>query len=402
MTTFKYTLRKRNIKGNLFPIIVRVIHDRKSKEKVAIDLKVQEKDWDSKQQLIKTNYPRAAFYNKKLVTQKKKIGDRIIELNESNTPFTAQEVLEVLNDAYVQKKAGDSLADYIEDYLERNPKGIKDITKKYYRTAKNQWYDLFQDLPITAVTPNHINNFRQYLSNKGKETNTIYNRLKVMRRIFKDAMKRGVISENPMNDIQIKTERSQREYLTEDEIALIEGYSPNNEAEQITKDVFLFECYTGLRISDICTLTHDEVIIESQDLRLNKRLRKTDEPISFKLSKVPRAIIEKYMESNKDGYIFPLLKSNPEDDNSNLHNEISSRTAVINKTLKVIAKNLGLKKNLSTHIGRHTFAVKAITLGGNIYVLSDVLGHTSVKTTEIYAKVVNKKRDDLMNMFDGK
>jgi len=398
MATVHFTLRKRNIKSDYYPIIVRVIHDRKSKEQVLLDIKVKDKDWDKKNQLIKSSYSQANYYNKKLVKYKQNLSTRLIELDQQGVDFTAQEVLEGLNTS--KKSVNTDVASFIYNFIDENPDNLTAQTLKYYKSSANKWKELYPSISLTKVKESHVNEFRKYLHDKGYKINTIHNRLKVIKKIFKYAKSKGLIDQDPTIDIKNKREDSERVFLTMDEITLLESYQPKNNTEEVSKEIFLFECYTGLRISDICTLKKEEVLEENESLRLRKKLGKTKEFLSMKLSKKASSIFNKYVNESDNEFVFPLLKTQQGKFKYNEYNAISSRTALINKTLKVIAKEVGIQKNISTHIGRHTFSVNSITMGGDIYVLSKILGHTSIKTTEIYAKVVDDKKDELIDLWD--
>lgn len=398
MATVHLTLRKRNIKSDSYPIIVRVIHNRKSKEQVLLDIKVKDNQWDKKNQLLKSTYPQANYYNKKLIKYKQNLSTRLVELDQQGVEFTAQEVLDGLNTS--KKTVNPDVASFIYDYIEANPDNLTHQTLKYYKSSANKWKELYPNLSLHKVTESHVNEFRKYLHDKDYKVNTIHNRLKVIKKIFKHAKSKGLIDNDPTVDIKNKREDGERVFLTMDELSLLENYKPKNKTEEVSRDIFLFECYTGLRISDICTLKKEEVLEENGSLRLRKKLGKTKEYLSMKLSKKATSLFNKYVIESDNEFVFPLLKTQQGTIKYNEYSAISSRTALINKTLKLIAKEVGIQKNISTHIGRHTFSVNSITMGGDIYVLSKILGHTSIKTTEIYAKVVDDKKDELIDLWD--
>ena len=401
MATFQLRLRTRNIKSSEYPIVLRIIHNRKSKEIVVLDIRVNKKYWDSKYQKIKTSFPRSNYFNKKLNDVKRKIDNRIIELNEIGHPYNTEDVIVALDSNFNSKSLEDkTLSEIIYDYIELNPDNIQFQTLKYYKTSANRWNELYPNLLIGLITEDNILSFRKYLIDQGNSTNTIYNRLKVLRKIFKYLKRKGIIGTNPMADIKLESKRGQREFLSMDEISLIQNYFTNSVTEEIARDLFLFECFTGLRISDICTLTKSDIIKEEENYRIKKRLTKTSEMLTMKLSKRAEQILLKYFVDRNQTMIFPVLDSSLIGESDSKFRKISSVTASINKSLKTISKKVGISKNVSTHIGRHSFAVNSITMGADIYVLSKLLGHTSIKTTEIYAKVVDKKKDELIDLWD--
>jgi len=129
-------------------------------------------------------------------------------------------------------------------------------------------------------------------------------------------------------------------------------------------------------------------------------MSKTGEPISFKLPKKAITILQKYNLTDDSKFIFPVINLPPDSTNDKLINKKESRNAYINKILKEISAAVGITKNISFHISRHSFATKALTLGISMEVVSKLLGHADLKTTQIYAKIVDKAKDDAMDLFN--
>ena len=162
--------------------------------------------------------------------------------------------------------------------------------------------------------------------------------------------------------------------------------------------MFVFSCYAGgLRISDTLLLKWSNV----RDGRINISMRKTGEQLAFKLPTVAVDIVSKYADQKSERqYVFPALRLKNENNPRELDSAISSANAKINKALKQIATDAGITKNLSFHIARHTFATMALRLGIGIEYVSKILGHSAIKETQIYAKIVNSSIDNAMDVFN--
>ena len=146
--------------------------------------------------------------------------------------------------------------------------------------------------------------------------------------------------------------------------------------------IFLFGCFTGLRLSDIRGLEWGNISKRDGSLFLSIKMQKTREPLIMKLNK--QAI--KWMpEKQKDSGVFALPGNN----------------VTVNRILKIWAKNAGIKKDICFHMSRHTFATMELTLGADLYVVSKLLGHTNVGTTQIYADIINKRRDEAVELIDN-
>jgi len=164
------------------------------------------------------------------------------------------------------------------------------------------------------------------------------------------------------------------------------------------RNIYVFATYAGgLRISDILQLRWSDY----NGNRILKTTQKTKSTVSIKLPGKAKEIIEQYKskESNPEHYIFPFLKNGIEYSDKALLNAISSHTAYTNKDLKVIAELAEINKNIHFHTSRHTFATRALKKGMRIEYVSRLLGHSSIKTTQVYAKIVNQDLDDAMDKF---
>ena len=211
------------------------------------------------------------------------------------------------------------------------------------------------------------------------------NYVKYMNCILNDAVKAEVISENPFIKIKglesIRVPESPREFLTIDEIKkLIETPCSWDEV----KKAYLFSCYCGLRISDIENLKWGDIIRDGEQYRIQIVMQKTREPLYLPLSKQALRWIPERGEASDEDNVFNSL---PVRNWGNL-------------IIKKWAKDAGITKHLSYHTARHTFATMMLTLGADLYTTSKLLGHTKVATTEIYAKIVNSKKDEAVNLVD--
>lgn len=199
------------------------------------------------------------------------------------------------------------------------------------------------------------------------------------------AVRAGEIRENPLNKIEsinkIKIPESRREYLTIDEVKQLIA-TPCRMHN--VKQAYLFSCFCGLRISDIEALRRENIEEEQGKTRLNIIMRKTKTPLYLPLSR--QAL--KWMP---DGYITfepgeRLFK-------------LPSRTYG-NAILKQWSCAAGINKHITYHTARHTFATMMLTLGADLYTTSKLLGHSEVRTTQVYARIINKKKDDAVNLVN--
>ena len=172
---------------------------------------------------------------------------------------------------------------------------------------------------------------------------------------------------------------SVRSYMTIEEVRALIATPIHNEK---VKNAYLFSCFCGLRISDIIGLKWKDVFMDNGQYRLAVAMQKTKEPIYLPLSNEALKWMPKRGDKSADEYVFKLPSS-------------------INQILKPWAEAAGITKQFSFHTARHTFATMMLTLGADLYTVSKLLGHTSVRMTQVYAKIINKKKDDAVNLTNG-
>lgn len=208
----------------------------------------------------------------------------------------------------------------------------------------------------------------------------------MLRTALNAAVRAQVIVENPINRLtqadKIKMPESQRVYLTIDEVKAMIATPCQKD---IVRRAFLFACYCGMRLSDVSSLRWRDLSKDGDQWRVCIVMRKTSAPLYLPLSNQALKWMPERGEAADDDLVFAALP----------------RESSILPIIKKWAKDAGIAKNVNFHTSRHTFATMLLTLGADIYTVSKLLGHTNVKTTQIYAKIVNKKKDDAVSLVDN-
>lgn len=281
---------------------------------------------------------------------------------------------------------------------------MKSVLKKLQEFVKKD------QLPIRNITEDFVRKYERYLATEKKNCkNTITVNMRFIAKLVRDIYRNYDLDEtsNPFRKVKFGFESTSREYLTAEEVVKVRDlklnlYSPLYEA----REVFVFECYTGLRISDILTLKWGNI----SENAITLRMRKTDKVITIPLQNDVRAILDKRRniirkyrgDDISDEYVFSFLKINDSTSTAQeMLNAISSSTAMINKRLKRIATLAGIDKTISTHIGRHSFATMLLTGKVDLPVIQELLGHHDVKVTQIYAKVVSTRKEEAINVLNA-
>ena len=214
---------------------------------------------------------------------------------------------------------------------------------------------------------------------------TAQNYYRVLNCALNAAVRADIIKVNPMNKLdnseKIRRPDSRREYMTIEEIRSLIATPMEYSA---VKNSYLFSCFCGLRISDIIGLKWKNVYIDNGQYRLEVVMQKTKEPIYLPLSPEALKWMPERGEKTAEDRVFDLPSP-----------------TYINVILKPWAKAAGIDKHFTFHTARHTFATMMLTLGADLYTTSKLLGHSDVQVTQVYAKIVNRKKDEAVNGLFG-
>lgn len=303
----------------------------------------------------------------KLITAKNVIN---IHLGKTEKTHTLIELLEYFNEQHVKKLIG-------KDYALGTYKRYK-TSLEHIKQFINYKYKV-DDIYLSELSYSFATDYEFYLKTVQQcSHNTSVKYIKNLKAVINFAMTQEWIENNPLNRYKSKLERIEKEYLNETELNAIESKKfSNNRLEEI-RDIFVFCCYTGLSYSDVEKLSSQNIVIGiNGQTQINIRRTKTDVTAKIPLLDKAKAIIQKYSKHQECLYYNKLLpvKSNQK------HNAY----------LKEIADICNLTKKLTTHIARHTFATLMLTKGASIETVSSMLGHTNIKTTQIYGKIIAEK-----------
>ena len=201
-----------------------------------------------------------------------------------------------------------------------------------------------------------------------------------------EAVRDGIIEANPANRLKkeekkpIKTANNNRPYLEIDEVEALINTPCLNE---VVKQAFLFACFCGLRISDVKSLKWKEIKGGASGLVIEKEQVKTHQNILIPLNKQALQWMPERGNAKDDDLVFDMPSY-----------------FTVNYDVKQWAKQAGIDKDVTFHIARHTFATTLLTLGADLYTTSKLLGHQNIRTTQIYAEVVNKKKTEAISLMD--
>ena len=244
-----------------------------------------------------------------------------------------------------------------------------------------------KDIGLTEFTPSVVQDYELYLSTvAGCAYNTSVKKMKALKTVTIYAQKRGYLLHDPFLNHRFHLEPVNRGFLTDDEILKIADKDLGIQRLELVRDLFVFSCFTGLAYIDVANLTPENIVTLDDKQWIMTKRQKTSVATNVLLLDIPKNIIEKYNgKTYRDGKLFPMLTN--------------QRT---NSYLKEIADICGIKKDLTFHMARHTFATMSLSKGVSMESVSKMLGHTNIKTTQIYARITNKKIEHDMEQLAGK
>ncbi len=310
--------------------------------------------------------------------------------------------LDLLKSLYLNKSVGQNSDSISFMYLyqlfleARDPKGGGQCSHVVYLKYKNvhrNFQDFLRlkyrkkDLLMEDFQPVLLEQFEQFLGKKYHNSiNTITKKIKVLSTVLHYSERCGYRFSNPFNHYQFKKERTSRVFLTDDEILRVGKMHFSIPRLELVKDLFLFSCFTGLSYIDISNLRTEHLVrLNDRDWLMIKR-QKTGVESNVLLLDLPLSILRKYRGSMRGtGKLLPSLSNQK-----------------LNAYLKEIADVCGIRKPISFHVARHTFATMILSKGVPMESVSRMLGHTNLSTTKIYARITDKKVEEDMSLLSNK
>ena len=280
------------------------------------------------------------------------------------------------NAAFAQRVGKDRAVRTYRKYLTVR-KYVADFIKHQYKRS---------DMSMNELTEEFIQDFCLYLKNVvGLAQSSIWIYSIPLKHIVTAAHYNGKIPRNPFAMYHVDPDHKEREFLTEEELSMFAEKKLENPNFAFARDLFLFGCWTGISFIDIKNLTEDNIVNINGAPWIVSQRQKTGVPFKIKLMESSLQIIERYKPFRKDEHLFAI-----------------GSLDMVNKRIKRVAKMCGIKKRISFHVSRHTFAVLALEHGMPIESVSKILGHTNITTTQIYAKVTSTKLEHDISVFESR
>lgn len=353
--------------------------------------------WNDQKQLVIGRSEEAKILNNRLDKIRTRVQDIYNQTESKGEPFTALHVKNRLLGVSNERGVLEILDIIIKGIEARIGSDYSEGTLKHYKTTRERLFEFLKkrfgrnDIGISVVDYSFLNSFDIYLKTEYQlKPNTALTYHKHLKKAMNTGIAMNLISHNPYSSFKVSRNETHRDYLTIQELEQIRNKEISTLRMEIVRDIFFFACYTGLGYAELKKLngTHIHQGNDGGEWIIIDRT-KTDIRCRIPLLPQAKAILRKHepfpVNRNK-GELLPV--------NSNQK---------MNEYLKELASICGINKNLSMHVARHTFAT-SITLSNGVPIetVSKMLGHTSLKTTQIYARIVDSKISADMNQLKSK
>ncbi|KOH46071.1 site-specific integrase [Sunxiuqinia dokdonensis] len=358
--------------------------------RIEISLKktIAVEEWNKARGMAKGFSPEAKKFNSYLEHVRSQLTDAYRELQINKEKITPENIKAL----FLGDSDEHTLIELVDYHNTTQTSVLSPGTMKNYRTTKKYLQRFLKskfkssDIYLVQINYKFITDFEYFLRNyqpldhhKPIGNNGVMKHQERFRKMINLGFRLGWITQNPFDSYKLSFRKVDRGFLTEKELHNIETKELGIERLQTVRDIFVFSCYTGLSYIDAINLRPDEINlgIDGQNWIFSKR-QKTNTKLRIPL--LPRALdiyktYRRHPKSISRDKVFPLFSNQK-----------------LNSYLKEIADLCGIKKNLTFHLARHTFAT-TVTLSNGVPIetVSQVLGHKSISTTQIYAKVLEQK-----------
>lgn len=383
-----FTLRQDREKDGIAPVYA-CITVNSEKVFVALQRKTQVKFWDLRKGAGKNSLLEGKELNSFLEDIRQSIGEcyralqlqrKIITadaikasfLRNGSDEYTLSDIAKYHNDMALQTLAQGTMKNYyttqkyIAEFVQKQYK-----RKEYYLSELN--YKFIQDFEIFLRKHQPIDH-QKPLTNNG-----IMKHLERFRKTINLAYRLEWIHRDPFEKFQLKFNKVEKEFLSSAELQAIESKELNLPRLAMVRDIFVFCCYTGLAFVDVMNLKPDNIVKGEDDgLWIKTSRQKTTIPVNVPLLNQAQRIMNSYatnIRAKNNGTLFPVLSNQK-----------------MNSYLKELAERCNITKVLTFHIARHTFATTVTLLNGvPMETVSKLLGHTTMRSTQVYAKVIERK-----------
>lgn len=378
--------KNRPLKNGEYPLYLRITKDRKRKYQ-NLGISVELKHWDFAKNKPKPNCPDRDLINKIILQKEAEYQQKILELAAEQKEYTAASLIEGKQKKLQLMTVREFYERLIKDFEDSNKVGNRLVYKSSLNSLKaftgNELNFYFSD-----IDKDWLRSYEKWQRAKGNKETTISLQFRTLRSVYNKAIEEKITSDKnyPFNDYKIGkfNTRTRKRAISKDEVKLIITTETINATPLriLARDIFTFSYLCGgIPFVDISNLTRENI----KQGRLTYTRQKTHGDINIKLCEQAREIIKRYSaHQEKAVYLFPVLNTRIHKTELQKQNRRHKVLAQLNNELKELAKELGIDAKVTTYVARHSFASVLKKSGVSVALISEALGHSDLKTTQIY------------------
>jgi site-specific recombinase XerD len=377
--SFKLRTNRENVKGT-YPLYL-YANINKEVKFFTLNRFIPLSAWNEKRQEVRSSFKDWNLINDDISRYRAKAEEMRIAADKS------EELISIIQFERVFRRGAKDLIDifsYIEEDINQFGNIYAHATVKMYESQSRKLKKYCDKLKFHEITPLFWKQYDSYLISLDNNENTRWKAYRTLKTLINKAIQDGIIKTDPLRGVKVRKPEGNRQYLNQEEVKKLENmYSGvlKKDFKRVLQS-FLFSCYTGLRFSDIKHLKNSNISYENGHPYISLKQLKTN-----KLVEVPLGTKAQLYLSEKGTPDQPVFKMYG---NQNT-----------NRLLKDIMSLAGINKSISFHCARHTFATIALELSGDIAVVSKLCGHTKISTTQIYAKVLDSSKRNVIGLMDA-
>ena len=375
--------KSKKLKNGEHPLMLCISKDRKRKyQSLGISVKVEH--WDFQKNKPKPNCPNKELINKIILDKELEFQKKVLELRAEDKEFTASTLIAPKIKIKI-KTVHEFYEEIIQELEQANKIGNSRVYKDSLRSLE-MYYNGKIDIPFSHIDIDFLKSYEKWLRQRNIKDTSMNLFFRTLRSTYNKAIEAKHAKKNnyPFDEFKISkfSIKTEKRAISKDNIKLIMELDLSKESDyiQFSRDIFIFSYLcSGINFTDMANLRPNNIV----EGRLLYVRQKTKKKINIPLCHEAIVILNKYSNSTR-GYIFPILDVTTHKTEEQKYNRRKKVLLKVNRALKEIAKITGIEANLTTYVSRHSYATVLKNSGVNIALIGETLGHSDIKTTQIY------------------
>lgn len=370
------------------PLMLRITKDRKRTMK-SLGVSVHPSNWDFDRNEPKPKCPDRKYIQQIILKVKSEYQTKLLEKAARDEDYTAETLVKEQTREQIQSETVESF--YLRTVEQLKREGA--VGNAYaYLNSYNVLKSFNRDKPLhftfSRIDADYLEKFEEWMRARGNKDTSMSFQMRTLRAVFNRAIKLKAVAreKNPFTDYKISrfnTRTPKRALSKTDVMKIVDAdCSAESDSCRLAQSVFTFSYLCGgISFVDVANLTSDNIV----DGRLSYNRQKTHGAIHVPLSERAMRIVDSYAEAcERSGYLFPILDSRRHTMPMQKRNRVHKVCHQVNTELRQLARRLNISEEVTTYVARHSFATVLKKSGVNIGIISEALGHHSLKTTQIY------------------